>query len=60
MVNWLPRMTKELGNGEFLPEFIQFLVREGANIFLEEGYSSRSGFTFNDTARKSSSAPVQP
>ena len=44
-----PRMMKEGGERRvFLPEFIQFLVREGASVYLEEGYGSRSGFTFDD------------
>jgi len=32
----------------FLPEFIQFLTRLGAAVFIEEGYGSRSGFTFGE------------
>ena len=44
-----PRMQKEAGEKRFfLPEFIQFLANFGVTIFLEEGYGSRSGFTFDD------------
>jgi alanine dehydrogenase len=44
-----PRMVKETGEKRvFLPEFIQFLARKGLTVFLEEGYGSRSGFTFDD------------
>ena len=44
-----PRMTKEAGEKRvFLPEFIQFLTGQGAEIFIEEGYGSRSGLAFAD------------
>jgi alanine dehydrogenase len=44
-----PRMKKEPGEKRvFLPGFIQFLTEQGAAIFLEEGYGSRSGYTFDD------------
>lgn len=44
-----PRMMKELGEKRvFLPEFIQFLIKLGATAFIEEGYGSRSGFSFDD------------
>ena len=44
-----PRMQKEPGEKRFfLPEFIQYLANIGATILLEEGYGSRSGFTFDD------------
>lgn len=44
-----PRMMKEPGEKRvFLPPFIQFLANRGATIFLEEGYGSRSGYTFDD------------
>lgn len=44
-----PRMMKEAGEKRvYLPEFIQFLTREGADVYLEEGYGSRSGYTFDD------------
>ncbi|HYH03598.1 MAG TPA: alanine dehydrogenase, partial [Bacillota bacterium] len=43
-----PRMFKEAGERRvFLPAFIQSLTRY-ADVFLEEGYGSRSGFTFDD------------
>ena len=42
-----PRMMKEQGELRvFLPEFIQYLASFGVGIFIEEGYGSRSGFTF--------------
>jgi alanine dehydrogenase len=44
-----PRMMKEIGEKRvFLPEFIRYLTELGAEVFLEEGYGSRSGFTFED------------
>jgi alanine dehydrogenase len=44
-----PRMMKEKGEKRvFLPEFIQFLTNIGFHVFIEEGYGSRSGFTFYD------------
>jgi alanine dehydrogenase len=44
-----PRMMKEKGEKRvFLPEFIQFLTKIGFLVFIEEGYGSRSGFTFHD------------
>ncbi|MBN2149137.1 MAG: hypothetical protein JW726_17255 [Anaerolineales bacterium] len=44
-----PRMMKEAGEKRvFLPEFIQFLASHGLNVYIEEGYGSRSGFTFED------------
>ncbi len=43
-----PRMNKESSEKRvFLPAFIQFLTRY-ADIYLEEGYGSRLGFTFDD------------
>ena len=43
-----PRMNKEPGEKRvFLPAFIQQLACF-ADVFLEEGYGSRSGFSFND------------
>jgi len=43
------RMRKEAGERRvFLPEFIQSLTHKGAHVFIEEGYGSRSGFTFDD------------
>ncbi|NMC78375.1 MAG: alanine dehydrogenase [Chloroflexi bacterium] len=44
-----PRMKKEAGEKRvFLPEFIERLAELGFEIFIEEGYGSRSGFTFDD------------
>jgi alanine dehydrogenase len=44
-----PRMQKEPGEKRvFLPDFVQWLVERGLTIFLEEGYGSRSGYTFDD------------
>jgi alanine dehydrogenase len=44
-----PRMKKEAGERRvFLPEFIQFLTSLGVSVYLEEGYGSRSGFSFDD------------
>lgn len=46
-----PRMNKESGEKRvFLAPFIQYLTRF-ADVTIEEGYGSRSGFTFN-TYRK--------
>lgn len=44
-----PRMMKEQGERRvFLPDFIQYLTRLGADVAIEEGYGSRSGFDFDD------------
>lgn len=44
-----PRMMKEAGEKRvFLPEFIEFLANQGTNVFIEEGYGSRSGYSFDD------------
>ena len=44
-----PKMMKEPGEKRvFLPEFIQYLTTLGVTICVEEGYGSRSGFTFSD------------
>jgi alanine dehydrogenase len=44
-----PRMMKEAGEKRvFLPEFIGFLTNLGAMVCIEEGYGSKSGFTFED------------
>lgn len=49
-----PRMKKEPGEKRvFLPEFIQFFVDRGLKVYLEEGYGSRSGFTFEEYQRAS-------
>lgn len=45
----LPRMMKESSERRvFLPEFVQFATRLGLQVHIEEGYGSRSGFTFDD------------
>lgn len=47
-----PRMMKEAGEKRvFLPDFIAYLTQLGASIYLEEGYGSRSGFTFDHYRR---------
>ena len=44
-----PRMMKEPSEKRvFLPEFIQYLANAGLNVYIEEGYGSRSGFSFDD------------
>ncbi len=44
-----PRMMKEPSERRvFLPEFIQHLAQRGLKVYVEEGYGSRSGFTFDD------------
>jgi alanine dehydrogenase len=48
----LPRMHKEAGEKRvFLPNFVQWLASLGVNIYIEEGYGSRSGYSFNDYHR---------
>jgi alanine dehydrogenase len=43
------RMELEAGEKRFFqPAFIQFLLDQGADIYLEEGYGSRAGYTFDD------------
>jgi len=50
-----PRMKQEPGEKRvFLPEFIQFIASLGVKVHVEEGYGSRSGFTFADYKRASS------
>ena len=45
----LPRMRNEAGEKRvFLPEFVQFIASLGVNVFIEEGYGSRSGYSFED------------
>ncbi len=45
----LPRMHKEPGEKRvFLPAFVQFVAGLGVNIQIEEGYGSRSGYSFED------------
>lgn len=49
-----PRMMKEQGEVRvFLPEFIQHLASMGGRVYIEEGYGSRSGLSFNDYRRGS-------
>ncbi len=49
-----PRMNKEASERRvFLPGFIQALSNF-ANVYVEEGYGSRSGFTFDDFQRGNS------
>lgn len=44
-----PRMRQESGEKRvFLPEFIQFIAGLGAKVYVEEGYGSRSGYSFED------------
>jgi alanine dehydrogenase len=44
-----PRMQKEPAEKRvFLPEFIQYLTTLNVSVYLEEGYGSRSGYTFDD------------
>jgi len=50
-----PRMRNEPGEMRvFLPEFIQFIANLGVKVYIEEGYGSRSGYTFSDYKRGSS------
>jgi alanine dehydrogenase len=47
-------MRNEAGEKRvFLPGFIQFIANLGVKVFVEEGYGSRSGFTFADYKRAS-------
>lgn len=47
-----PRMKQEPGEKRvFLPEFIQFVAGLGVKVYIEEGYGSRSGYTFADYKR---------
>lgn len=47
-----PRMRQEAGEKRvFLPEFIHHLVKLGVQVYIEEGYGSRSGFSFEDYKR---------
>jgi len=49
-----PRMMQEPGEKRvFLPEFIQFIANLGIKVYIEEGYGSRSGYTFEDYKRAS-------
>jgi alanine dehydrogenase len=47
-----PRMRQEAGEKRvFLPEFIQHLANLGGQVYVEEGYGARSGFSFEDYKR---------
>ncbi len=44
-----PRMKQEAGEKRvFLPEFIQMLAEAGLQVYIEEGYGSRQGYTFDE------------
>jgi alanine dehydrogenase len=46
-----PRMQNEPAERRvFLPEFIQFLANLNVAVYLEDGYGSRSGLTFDNYA----------
>ena len=50
----LPRMRNEAGEKRvFLPEFVHYLVELGVEVYIEEGYGSRSGYSFEDFKRAS-------
>ncbi len=56
-----PRMQKEPAEKRvFLPEFIQYLATHNVSICLEEGYGSRSGFTFDDYCQGNSEIHMCP
>ena len=47
-----PRMMQEPGEKRvFLPEFIRFIANLGVKVYVEEGYGSRTGYTFADYKR---------
>jgi alanine dehydrogenase len=49
-----PRMRNEVGEKRvFLPEFIQYLANHGMEVYIEEGYGARSGYTYEDYKRAS-------
>jgi alanine dehydrogenase len=49
-----PRMRNEAGEKRvFLPEFVQYLTNHGMEVYIEEGYGARSGFTYEDYKRAS-------
>lgn len=51
-----PRMLVEAGEKRvFLPDFIDRMVQSGLHVYLEEGYGSRLGYTFDDYQRGSES-----
>lgn len=37
----------------FLPEFVEFLINIGLHVYIEEGYGSRLGYTFDEFRRGS-------
>ena len=44
-----PRMKQEAGEKRvFLPDFIQFMADLGLQVYIEEGYGSRQGYTFEE------------
>lgn len=48
----LPRMRNESGEKRvFLPDFVQFIASLGVHVYIEEGYGSRSGYTFENYKR---------
>lgn len=48
----LPRMRNEAGEKRvFLPDFVQFIASLGVHVYIEEGYGSRSGYTFEHYKR---------
>jgi len=49
-----PRMRNEVGEKRvFLPEFMQYLANQGMEVYIEEGYGARSGYTYEDYKRAS-------
>lgn len=51
-----PRMHKEAGERrDFLPRIVSILERQGAKIFLEEGYGSGMGFSHDDYTKSAPS-----
>jgi alanine dehydrogenase len=49
-----PRMRHEAGEKRvFLPDFIQHIAGLGVKVYVEEGYGSRSGYSFADYKRAS-------
>lgn len=49
-----PRMRQEPGEKRvFLPAFIQFVAGLGVKVYVEDGYGSRSGYTFENYKRAS-------
>jgi alanine dehydrogenase len=45
-------MRNEAGERRvFLPDFVQFIASLGVNVYIEEGYGSRSGYTFEHYKR---------